>query len=420
MANMNRFYLNLLVIVSAVAVVQGVGAQEVEWHTDYKSTIEEARATGKPIFLSMRCAPCTNARVFDARVTQTPIDSPRGQLLQQYVCARIISNTTMNIALFDRDWHNSVYYFILNADEQIYMRYGGRDERSAEVYLDYDSLELALQLGLQQHEKWKKGEIPSDPKPTPKYPAEFPLLKEEVIDAGRCVECHLMGDYRLLEKEQAGTLDKLTDMYVSPDIRTIGIALDVPKGLLVKEATGPVAAAGMQAGDLITAINGKPVLTFGDLQYNYNKVPRRDTKTISLTVQRGGESKEITVALPKEWWATNLDFRYWTIEPQAFFSTKPLSVEKRKELGLPKDGLSAEVVKVDPAAQVYNLHTLKVGDIVTAVNGVDHDSFTENLDIYIRLNVNSGAAFKVTVLRDGAASEMNVRTHREHFRKVEQ
>ena len=128
----------------------------------------------------------------------------------------------------------------------------------------------------------------------------------------------------------------------------------------------------------------------------------------------------MTVTLPKEWWATNLDFRFWTIEPQAFFSTTPLPDEKRKELGLPEDGLAAEVVKVDPAAQVYNLHKLEVGDIITAVNGIERDSFTENLDIYIRLNVNSGSAFKVSVLRNGTTSEMNVRTHREHFRKVEQ
>ncbi len=408
-------------IVLAVSLVTPLAAaQEIEWHTDYRSMIADARETGKPIFLSFRCAPCQNCRVFDARVTQTPKDSPRGELLQQYVCARIISNTGMNIALFDRDWHNSVYYFIMNADEQIYMRYGGRDERGAEVYLDYDSLELALKLGLEQHAKAKAGRLPAPQKPEPAYPSDFPLLKEEVMDAGRCVECHLMGDYKLLEKERAGTLDKLTDMFAYPDIRRIGIELDVPKGLVVKSATGPVADAGMLAGDLIVGINGTPVLTFGDLQYYYNKTPRRGTESIQLAVRRGESQRELTVSLPDEWWYTDLYHRYWTVEPQPYFTTEPLTVERRRELGLPEDGLAAEVVKVDPAAQVYNLHKLKAGDIVTAVNGVDRDEFTQRLDVYIRLNVASGSKFSARVLRDGETSEMTVKTYREHFRKVDQ
>ena len=33
----------------------------------------------------------------------------------------------VDIGLFDRDWNNAIYFFMLNADEQIYMRYGGRD-----------------------------------------------------------------------------------------------------------------------------------------------------------------------------------------------------------------------------------------------------------------------------------------------------
>ena len=75
-----------------------------------------------------------------------------------------------------------------------------------------------------------------------------------------CVECHLIGDYLNVHREQDGKLDKLTHMYRSPDIRTLGIELDVPKGLVVKEVRDAVAAAGMIAGDRIAAINGTPGL----------------------------------------------------------------------------------------------------------------------------------------------------------------
>jgi len=77
----------------------------------------------------------------------------------QYVCARIIRMDDVDIALFERDWNNTLYYFVMNADEHIYMRYGGRDARGPTTYLDLDSLELALAKGLELHQQYKNGEI---------------------------------------------------------------------------------------------------------------------------------------------------------------------------------------------------------------------------------------------------------------------
>ena len=98
-------------------------------------------------------------RVFDAQVVQTPSSSKRGQLLSQYVCVRVPDMKGVDIGLFDYDRHNALYYFVMNADEHIYMRYGGRDETSPDAYLDLESLEIALQLGLEQHELYRKGRI---------------------------------------------------------------------------------------------------------------------------------------------------------------------------------------------------------------------------------------------------------------------
>ncbi len=55
----------------------------------------------------------------------------------------------VDIGLFDYDRYNTLYFFILNEDEQIYMRYGGRDSVSQDSYLNLDSLELALKKGLE-------------------------------------------------------------------------------------------------------------------------------------------------------------------------------------------------------------------------------------------------------------------------------
>ena len=66
----------------------------------------------------------------------SPKDSPLGKQLSQYVCVRITRMDNVDVGLFDRDWNNAIYFFMLNADEQIYMRYGGRDSQSPDTYLN--------------------------------------------------------------------------------------------------------------------------------------------------------------------------------------------------------------------------------------------------------------------------------------------
>ena len=98
------------------------------------------------------------------------------------MCVRITRMDDVDVALFDRDWNNTLYFFMLNADEQIYMRYGGRDSASPDTYLDLDSLELALKQGLELHRQYLKGELRRPrQRPKPLYPREIPLLVERTF-----------------------------------------------------------------------------------------------------------------------------------------------------------------------------------------------------------------------------------------------
>ncbi len=346
----------------------------------------------------------------------SPKDSPLGKQLDQYVCVRIVRLDNVDVGLFDRDWNNAIYFFLMNGDEQIYMRYGGRDAASADTYLNLNSMELALKKGLELHQQYEKGQLAKTERPKPFFPRQIPLLVERTFKQHACVECHLIGDYQNLQREQDGTLDKLSQMYRSPDIKTIGIELDVPQGLVVKEAKGPAQQAGMKVGDRIAALEGQTVWTFGDLQYRYDKVDRRAQK-LKLTVDRSGQNVDLAIALPPRWWWTNLTFRQSSVDPRAYFEDRPLTAEEKSKLGLKPEGFASQVKYVAEFAKMMKSNDLRVGDVIAAVDGVEQDEFANTADLYIKLHKKPGDDATLDVIRDGQRLKMPLKTFRMNFRK---
>jgi hypothetical protein len=355
-------------------------------------------------------------REFDAQVVLSPKDSPRGKLLDQYVCVRITRMDDVDIGLFDYDRNNTLYFFAMNADEQIYLRYGGRDSAAPDTYLDLNSLEIALRHGLDLHRAYQRGELKKTARPKPLFPREIPLLVERTFARGACVECHLIGDFQNLHREQDGALNKAVHLYRSPDIKTIGIHLDVPKGLVVKEARGAAAAAGMKAGDRITALNGVDVWTFGDFQHQYDKVDR-NAERVTIRVDRQGKGEQLQVALPPRWWIYDLRFRQSTLEPRVYFESRPLTAAEKEKHGFPPNSFASQVKHVDTFAEMVKSHELKVGDIVYGVDGVETDELADTAELFIKLRKTAGDAMKLAVIRNGQRITAPLRTYRMSFRK---
>jgi len=71
-------------------------------------------------------------------------------------------------------------------------------------------------------------------------------------------------------------------------------AVGVPGGLIVEDAAGPAAAAGIQEGDLIIAVNGAPVRSSAEL----NSLVAKSGKVVALLVQRGEDKVFVAVELP--------------------------------------------------------------------------------------------------------------------------
>ena len=232
----------------------------------------------------------------------------------------------------------------------------------------------------------------------------------------RCVECHLIADYEAQDLQRAGRLDKAQTMYASPDLAVVGIGLDVSKGVELETAEGAAAAAGLEAGDLITAIEGTPVLTFGDLQYRYDKLPRTSDR-LRLEVERDGKAREVEVRLPPEWWVSDLFFRYWSVEPLLYFSSDRLDAASKRELGLDPDGFACRVRFVEPRAAVFDNHHLETGDVIYAVDGVERNALTMSCEIHLKLTNVAGETSKLSVMRGEDKVEMLLRSGTQRFRK---
>jgi hypothetical protein len=337
--------------------------------------------------------------------------------MQRYVCVRVTRMDDVNIALFDYDRYNTLYFFLLNADEQIYMRYGGRDSASPDTYLNLESIELALKQGLDLHGKWRKGEWkPAAPNPKPRYPREIPLLVERTFARNQCVECHLIGDFDLQHREEEGVLDKPSQMFRSPDIKTLGIFLDVPKGLVVAEAKGPAAQAGLRTGDTVTSLNDKPVWTFADLQWELDKVAR-SSPTVRLGALREGKPVAMTINLPIRWWWTDIRYKQLTIDPRVYFESTPLDAAEKQALSLSADSFASRVKFVSGLAKSLKAHELKVDDVIVSVDGVTSDPLADSAEAFIRLRRKAGDRVTMEVLRNGERVSMPLQTFRMSFRK---
>ena len=324
----------------------------------------------------------------------------------------------VDVGLFDFDWHHSIYFFIVSPDEQIYLRYGGRDAASADSYLDLDSFALALRAGLEEHERWLAGGLSARPRPAPFFARELERLRVQELERGRCVECHMIGDYRAAARERDGTLDKRREMFRSPDIRDLGIHLDVPQGLVVERAEGAALAAGLLPGDAIVNFGGSRVLTFGDLLYAYDGLDRNAAR-LPLTVERAGAGPvDLVIELPPQWWVSDIAYRYWSIDPQTHLTIAPLTDARKRDLGFDPEGFACEVTRVNPRADVLKLHDLRPGDVIYSVDGVEADPPIFDCLVYLRLNVSAGDDVDLGVLRDGVRTEVTARTHRQRFRKL--
>jgi len=158
---------------------------------------------------------------------------------------------------------------------------------------------------------------------------------------------------------------------VSPDIAT-SLGMARPEGALIVSLhpDSPLTKAGLKRGDIVLALEGKPVETAQELGY------RAATTAIGATIiveyQRKGDRKETQVTMIAAPETVQRDDTIITgPNPFTGATAANLSPAVADELGLPADAQGVVVYKLDkgPAVRFF-----KPGDVVLEVNGAKIDN----------------------------------------------
>ncbi len=364
-------------------------------YNDLPRGIAQANELKKPLLVVFRCIPCEACAQLDEQVVER--DPGVRDLLDKFVCVRIVQTNGMDLSLFQFDYDQSWAAFFMNADLTIYGRYGTRSHETESVNdVSLESFSKALVGALELHTQFPKNKdqlvAKRGPASAVKVPEDFPKLKGKygakldyegkVVQS--CIHCHQVGEsLRHVAREGGKAIpDKVLFPYPNPKV--LGLILD-PKerATIQKVAAGSVAErAGFRVGDEIAQLSGQPILSIADVQWVLHHAV--ECKSLKAEVRREGQTKSLTLSLPDGWrraddisWrATSWDLRRMTL---GGIRMESLPDETRIEMKLPKDQLALRAKHVGQ----YGEHAVGKragflnGDIIIAVDG-DRSPQTES------------------------------------------
>lgn len=360
-----------------------------EWvYDNLESGLAEAKKTGKPLFVVLRCIPCDACRGLDDKVVVR--DDKIASLMPQFVCVRIIKGNGLDLSLFEFDYDLSFYAFFLNADRTVYGRFTSLSARTDAPEVSLEGLHQAMIGALALHKSYPANkELLAGKTPTraPKYatPEQMPTLKgkyKSELDfegkvAQSCIHCHQIRDAQRREIRDAKVhlSDEVLYPWPMPDV--VGLTLDPRKQATVEAVVSGSTAAqvGFRVGDQITKIRGQQPISVADVQWALHNAP--EPTKIEVAVKRAnGDSATLTLPLNSGWRrGSDLSIRptTWDLRRMAFGGVRfnELTPEERAKLKLKDDELGLLLKHVGQ----YNEHAgaknagFQAGDILISIDG---------------------------------------------------
>lgn len=391
---------------------------DARWiYNDVDRGFAEAKRTGKPLLVVLRCVPCLSCVGLDAGVLQDPTLQP---LLDLFVCVRLINANAIDLARFQFDYDLSFSTLFFNGDGTVYGRYGSWvhqvDPEARETIGYRRALEgaLALHRGYPGNREALQGKQGS---PTPfRTPVEIPELAKKygrelnwggnVVQS--CVHCHQVGEAFRAHHRARGEPVPEERIYPMPAPETVGLTLAPDQAATVTAvAPGSAAAeAGFLPGDSIAFLGGQPLISVADFAWVLHGAPAEGV--LRGVVQRSGLVVPVTLPLSPGW-RTKSDISRrvgtWSMRAMALggMVLTDLDNAARQERGLGREGMALFVKGLGNYGQhgTAKKSGLQKDDVIVALDGVTA-RLTEG-DVIGRLlrQRKAGEKIAVTVVRGG-------------------
>jgi serine protease Do len=274
----------------------------------------EAKTTGKPIIVVLRCLPCDGESCVRLDDGVIEASTEMKGLLDKFVRVRIVGTNGLDLSLFQYDTDQSFAVFLLNSDGTIYGRYGTRSqpERWHED-VSVEGMAKALEGALALHKKYpaNRASLVGKHGPTPEfarpelYPSLQPKYTANLDYDGKvvpsCIHCHMISDAKHdVALKRWHFTD--SDLFPFPHPRALGLILD-PKQrptVLRTEPGSDAEKAGFRPGDVLQTLEGQTLLSTADIQWVLNAAPETGA-TLKAGIVRSGKPQFVALTLSPGW-----------------------------------------------------------------------------------------------------------------------
>ena len=397
-----------------------VEAEGFWMYNDIPGAFEEARKTGKPIVVVLRCLPCHECVKLDDELVDTdPVIKP---LLEKFVCVRQVATNGLDLSLFQYDTDQSFAVFFLNADRTIYGRFGTRSDRTEWVGdVSLNGLAKALQKALDLHGNYQNVKSSLKGKTGPAMevasPEKFPALRNRFTDklnyegdvVKSCIHCHQIGDAQREFYWHSNKPIPAKVLFPYPHPTVVGLVMDPNELATIKNVQPGSAAAqaGLKAGDQIDTFDGQPMLSVADIQWVLHHADP-DGASIPMTIARGGNQKSVTLAVQDGWRkAGDLSWRVttWGLRRIAGggMVLNTLTDEERSAKGIDSRQMALLVKRVGK----YGPHGtakragIREGDIIVGYDGQTDLETEQDVHAYVVSEKRPGQKVQLAILRNG-------------------
>lgn len=319
----------------------------------------------------------------------------------------------VDLARFEFDYDTTWTSFFLDADLNVYSRYGGRDGRVADARMSRESLLHTMAEVLKTHARLRRTPpaelvqaLREETHPVPdkaETPEDIPLLKG---NHEGCVHCHQVQEYRLLQDYQDGKFERRM-MFGYPLPERLGMQLTKSEGHRVEKLTADSVAekAGLQPRDVIRKVNGIPIRSEYDIRWALHRA--EDSRPICVIVDRpmdGGAERSVEVSLQPigPWRQSDLGWRksLRSVPLQLGFLGYSLGRDALQKMGYAETKSMVKVIALRPPGLGQNLN-IQRGDFITSVGGQTGFRTFEQFKSKLLELYQPGDTVELEVLREG-------------------